>query len=92
MSAKSAYGFAFVSVPGHIEGPGRTIRFLFVTADIIGNATLKQLQIDAWGPVANASLAGPLNSAAAMVTGWQPFADSINNNFSRSPMSFGGAF
>ncbi|MGQ0575742.1 MAG: hypothetical protein ACT4RN_16295 [Pseudonocardia sp.] len=87
--AVSATGFALRSLPGHPEGADRTITFRFVTADVVGNASLKALHVDAWGPVSGASVLGPLNSATVAQASLQIFTDNINSRFPKNPPPVG---
>jgi hypothetical protein len=78
-------GFALKSLPGHPEGAGRTIRFLFVRADTVDQPTFKALFVDAWGPTSGLSNAGPFNSATLAQYSWQRMADNINSRFPQDP-------
>ncbi|WP_139316939.1 MULTISPECIES: hypothetical protein [unclassified Pseudonocardia] len=89
--AVEEYGFSLKSLPGHPEGADRFINFQFRTNDVPGNATLKSLKVDAWGPVSGASLAGPLNSETLANGAWQTFANNINSKFPKEPAGAGGA-
>lgn len=83
--AVTGRGFALRSLPGHPEGAGRTIRFEFRPSDVVGNLTLKQLVIDAWGPVSAGSVLGPFNAATVAEVSWQIMAENINTRFPQDP-------
>lgn len=88
--AVETFGFSFKSLPGHPEGADRFINFQFRAADVVGNATLKSMKVDAWGKVSAGSAAGPINSVAVAGPTWQRFSDNINNKFPKVPTP-GGA-
>lgn len=83
--AISSTGFALKSLAGHPEGAGRTIRFQFRVADVNGNATLKELHVNAWGPVSGSSLAGPLNANTIARQSWTTFTNNITTRFPKTP-------
>jgi hypothetical protein len=78
-------GFALKSLHGHPEREGRTIVFDFLPDDAIGDATLKQLVVDAWGPANGLSRSGSFNSVTVAQYSWRKKADNIMSRFPKKP-------
>ena len=88
--AINSTGFALKSLPGHPEGAGRTITFVFEANDVPGNLGLETLQVDAFGPLSNSSLLGPLNTEGTARPSWTIFADNISSRLPENPPPPGG--
>lgn len=88
--AINSTGFAVKSLPGHPEGAGRTITFIFEANDVPGNLGLETLHVDAFGPLSNTSLLGPLNTEGTARPSWTIFANNISSRLPANPPPPGG--
>jgi len=79
-----------MSLPGHPEGAGRTITFKFEAIDVPGNLGLETLQVDAFGPLSNSSLLGPLNEVGMARPSWTIFANNVSSRLPENPPPPGG--
>jgi hypothetical protein len=89
ITAIAANGFALLSQPGHPEGAGRTITFRWARwcnamSDYL-YCEHTYLQVNAWGPVSNASLAGPLNALTIAKHYWTQFSKTVRARYPRCP-------
>ena len=87
VEAISPDGFTLKSLEGHPEGAGRLINFRFVPTTVTGVTTIR-LQVQAWGPVSSASLAGPLNSETIARYSWSRLAHNLRKRTSTASATY----
>jgi hypothetical protein len=79
VSARTATGFSFLSLPGHSEGAGRTITFTFYKAGFDPFADIR-MSVQASGPY---SLAADLTiQSGAAFNFWNTFATNVGRAYS----------
>ena len=78
-------GFALKSGPWHPEGTGRIIEFTFEPYVNEVEYSSMSLLVQAWGPLGNSSLLGPLNSQTVAKTSWGIFEENIKSRFPDKP-------
>jgi hypothetical protein len=78
-------GFALKSGPWHPEGTGRIIEFTFEPYVNEVEYSSMSLQVQAWGPLGNTSLLGPLNSQTVAKGSWAIFEENIEERFPDKP-------
>lgn len=78
-------GFALKSGPWHPEGTGRIIEFTFEPYVNEVEYSSMSLQVQAWGPLGNTSLLGPLNSQTVAKGSWGIFEENIEERFPDKP-------
>lgn len=83
ITAVSDDGFSILSLPGHPEGADRKINFKFYYAYIssLGQYEVR-MRVEAWGPLNNSSLLGPLNSETVARQSWQIFQNNLRDRIS----------
>ncbi len=83
--AVASNGFALKSLRGHPEGAGRIIEFQFQPYVNAAEYPSMALDVEAWGPLSNSSLAGPLNSQTIARASWEIFERNIKHRFPDTP-------
>lgn len=87
VEAISPDGFTLKSLEGHPEGAGRLINFRFVPTTVTGITTIR-LNVQAWGPVSNGSLVGPLNSLTVARYSWSRLAYNLRKRTSTASATY----
>ncbi|MCT1585815.1 hypothetical protein M3E16_11395, partial [Corynebacterium sanguinis] len=87
VEAISPDGFTFKSLEGHPEGANRFINFRFVPITVTGITTIR-LNVQAWGPVSDGSLLGPLNSATVARYSWSTLSNNLRRRTSDASATY----
>ena len=87
VEAISSDGFTLKSLERHPEGAGRLINFRFVPTTVTGITTIR-LNVQAWGPVSNGSLLGPLNSQTIARYSWSRLAGNLRKRTSTASATY----
>ena len=87
VEAISPDGFTLKSLERHPEGAGRLINFRFVPTTVTGITTIR-LNVQAWGPVSNGSLLGPLNSQTIARYSWSRLAGNLRKRTSTASATY----
>lgn len=82
--AINSTGFAVKSLPNHPQGAGRTITFVIEANDVPGNLGLETLQVDAFGPLSNSSLAGRLSTEGTARPSWTILLTTSHRGFPKT--------
>jgi hypothetical protein len=78
-------GFALKSGPWHPEGTGRIIEFNFEPYVNEVEYSSMSLVVQAWGPLGNSSLLGPLNSGTVAKISWGIFEHNVITRYPDKP-------
>ena len=87
VEAISPDGFTLKSLERHPEGAGRLINFRFVPTTVTGITTIR-LNVQAWGPVSNGSLLGPLNSQTIARYSWSRLTRNLRKRTSTASATY----
>ena len=87
VEAISPDGFTLKSLERHPEGAGRLINFRFVPTTVTGITTIR-LNVQAWGPVSNGSLLGPLNSQTIARYSWPRLTRNLRKRTSTASATY----